>query len=341
MRILVTGGAGYIGSVVAERLIEFGHTPVVYDNLSDGHREAVPSGADLVVADLSDREAVIRCLDKYSIEAVIHMAAHALVGESMIDPSKYFRNNVGAGIQLLDAMVERGLKRLVFSSTSAVYGEPEKSPVTESSPQLPTNPYGESKLAFEKVLRWYDRAHGIKYATLRYFNVAGATARSGEQHNPETHLIPLALGCALGRRDAVDIFGNDYPTPDGTCVRDYIHVIDLADAHILALAALEGESKTYNLGNGSGFSVLEVIESARRVTNRPLPTRVAPRRPGDPGVLVANSARARQELGWMPVHSELDTIIESAWKWHISHPGGYESRDDVMGAPSAPEPSEL
>jgi len=323
MRILLTGGAGYIGSVIAERLIEFGHAPIVYDNLSNGHREAVPPGAELVVGDLSDRDAVIGCLDKYKIEAVIHMAAHARVGESMIDPSKYFRNNVGAGIQLLDAMVDRGLNRLVFSSTAAVYGKPDRSPVTEDSPQLPTNPYGESKLAFEKVLKWYDRAHGIKHAILRYFNVAGATARLGEQHNPETHLIPLALGCALGQRSAVEVFGNDYPTPDGTCVRDYIHVIGLGDAHILALAALEGESRTYNLGNGSGFSVLEVIECARRVTNRPLRARVAPGRPGDPAVLVADSSRARQELGWKPAHSELDTIIESAWKWHISHPGGY------------------
>jgi len=325
MRILVTGGAGYIGSVVAERLIDFGHEPVVYDNLSEGHREAVPEGAGLVVADLSDREALAGCLDDHRIEAVIHLAAHALVGESMADPSKYFRNNFGAGIQLLDAMTERGVKRMVFSSTAAVYGEAEASLLTEDSARNPTNPYGESKLAFEKALKWYDLAHEIRYAALRYFNASGATARLGEHHAPETHLIPLVLGCALGRRAEVEIFGDDYPTPDGTCVRDYIHVIDLADAHILALESLEGESRTYNLGNGRGFSVLEVIESARRVTGRPVPVRVAPRRPGDPAVLVADSSRARRELGWKPAHFELDTIIESAWKWHLAHPDGYKS----------------
>ena len=325
MNILVTGGAGYIGSVVAERLIESGHTPIIYDDLSKGHREAVLPGAVLVVGDLADTTKLEECLRANRVEAVIHLAASSLVGESMDIPSRYFRNNTVAGIELLDAMLACGVTRIVFSSTAAVYGEPETTPITEDSAQRPTNPYGESKLAFEKVLHWYDVAYGMKYASLRYFNAAGATARLGEHHDPETHLIPIVLSCALGGRPEVAVFGDDYPTPDGTCIRDYIHVEDLADAHILALGALDRGSRIYNLGNGNGYSVNEVIEAARRITGRSIPARIAPRRPGDPAVLVASSDLIKRELRWDPKHFELDAIIESAWQWHRAHPRGYES----------------
>ena len=324
MKILVTGGAGYIGSVVTERLLEAGHTPIIYDNLLKGHREAVLPGAVLVVGELADTHKLEECLRANHVEAVIHMAASSLVGESMSVPSKYFRNNTVIGIELLDAMLASGVNRIVFSSTAAVYGQPETTPIKEDSPQRPTNPYGESKLAFEKALRWYDVAYGIKYASLRYFNAAGATARLGEHHEPETHLIPIVLSCALGQLPEVAIFGDDYLTPDGTCVRDYIHVADLADAHILALGALDGDSRVYNLGNGSGYSVNEVIEAARRITGRSIQSRVAPRRAGDPAVLVASSELIKREIKWSPKHFELEAIIESAWSWHLSHPRGYE-----------------
>lgn len=324
MNILVTGGAGYIGSVVVERLLASGHNAVIYDNLSAGHRGAVASGAELIVGELDDAAALAGCMRKHKIEAVIHLAAHALVSESMTNPSMYFRNNVAAGITLLDVMVARGVKRIVFSSTCAVYGEPEDSPVTEESRRRPANPYGESKLAFERLLHWHDMAHGIRYTSLRYFNAAGATTDFGEHHLPETHLIPIVLGCALGSREEVAVFGSDYPTPDGTCVRDYIHVIDLADAHIRALGMLEGGSCTYNLGAGKGYSVREVIEAARRITGHPIPVQFSPRRPGDPAVLVASSEHVRRDLEWRPVHSELEEIIESAWRWHRAHPHGYE-----------------
>lgn len=325
MNILVTGGAGYIGSVVAERLLESGHTPIIYDDMSKGHREAVLDGAVLAVGDIADRRRLEDCLRANRVEAVIHMAASSLVGESMTIPSRYFRNNTVAGIELLDAMLACGVRRIVFSSTAAVYGEPETTPITEDSAQRPTNPYGESKLAFEKVLAWYDVAYGVKYASLRYFNAAGATARLGEHHDPETHLIPIVLACALGARPDVAVFGDDYATPDGTCVRDYIHVADLADAHILALGALDGRSRIYNLGNGNGYSVNEVIEAARRITSEKIPARMTGRRPGDPAVLVASSDLIKRELGWDPKHFELDAIIESAWRWHRAHPRGYES----------------
>lgn len=325
MNILVTGGAGYIGSVVAERLIKSGHTPIIYDDLSKGHREAVLPGAVLAVGDLKDTTRLEECLRANRVEAVIHLAASSLVGESMTIPSRYFRNNTVAGIELLDAMLACGVTRIVFSSTAAVYGEPETTPITEDSPQRPTNPYGESKLAFEKVLQWYDAAYGVKYATLRYFNAAGASARLGEHHDPETHLIPIILSCALGGRPEVAVFGDDYPTPDGTCIRDYIHVEDLADAHILALGALDRGSRVYNLGNGNGYSVNEVLEAARRITGQTIPSRIAPRRPGDPAVLVASSELIKRELGWDPKRFELDAIIESAWQWHRAHPRGYES----------------
>ena len=325
MNILVTGGAGYIGSVVSERLLEAGHTPIIYDNLSKGHRDAVLPGAVLVVGDLADTRKLEDCLRSNRVEAVIHLAASSLVGESMTAPSNYFRNNTIVGIELLDAMRACGVDRIVFSSTAAVYGEPETTPIKEDSPQRPTNPYGESKLAFEKALHWYEVAYGIRYASLRYFNAAGATAKLGEHHEPETHLIPIVLGCALGRLPEVAVFGDDYPTPDGTCVRDYIHVADLADAHILALGALEGGSRIYNLGNGSGYSVNEVIEAARRITGRSIQARVAPRRAGDPAVLVASSELIKREIDWRPKHFELEAIIQSAWDWHRAHPRGYES----------------
>ncbi|HKP88271.1 MAG TPA: UDP-glucose 4-epimerase GalE [Blastocatellia bacterium] len=325
MNILVTGGAGYIGSVVSERLLAFGHNPIIYDNLSEGHASAASEGVALVVADLNDDRALRREMREREVEAVIHLAASALVGESMADPSKYFRNNVAAGITLLDAMVECGAKRIVYSSTCAVYGEPESSPIPEDAPQRPSNPYGESKLAFEKMLRWYEAAHGLKYTSLRYFNAAGATDRLGEHHSPETHLIPIVLGCALGLRDEVEVYGDDYPTPDGTCVRDYVHVADIANAHILALDATRNRSAIYNLGTGKGYSVREVIESARRITNHPTPVRFAPRRAGDPAELVANPDLIKRELGWVPKRSELDSIVESAWEWHSAHPHGYEN----------------
>lgn len=325
MNILVTGGAGYIGSVVIELLLEAGHTPIIYDNLSKGHREAVLPGSVLVVGDLADTRKLEECLRSHEVEAVIHMAASSLVGESMAVPSKYFRNNTVIGIELLDAMLACGVNRIVFSSTAAVYGEPETTPIKEDSMLRPTNPYGESKLAFEKALHWYDVAYGIKYASLRYFNAAGATARLGEHHEPETHLIPIVLGCALGQRSEVAVFGDDYPTPDGTCIRDYIHVADLADAHILALGALDRGSRIYNLGNGNGYSVNEVIETARRITGQSIPARIALRRAGDPAVLVASSELIKQEIKWNPRHFELEAIIESAWDWHRAHPRGYES----------------
>ena len=325
MRVLVTGGAGYIGSVVTEELIKDSHTAVVYDNLYKGHREAVVAGAEFVEADLMDGERLREALCEYQIEAVIHMAADSLVGESVGHPAKYYRNNVVAGLALLDAMREGEVKRIVFSSTAATYGEPEKQPIEETDPTNPTNPYGESKLAFERALRWYESAYGIRYASLRYFNAAGATAHCGEMHDPETHLIPILLQAAAGRREAVEIYGGDYPTRDGTCVRDYIHVVDLARAHILALGILGERSAIYNLGcGGDGYTVKEVINVARAVTGREIPVRVGPRRPGDPAMLVASSDRIKRELNWSPKFQDLRLIIESAWKWMQAHPGGYE-----------------
>jgi UDP-glucose 4-epimerase len=324
MRILVTGGAGYIGSVVAEELIRDGHEVVVYDSLYKGHREAVDPKAKLVEADLMDGETLRRTLTEHQIEAVIHLAADSLVGESVNLPAKYYRNNVIAGLALLDAMNDAGVHRLVFSSTAATYGEPEKQPIEETDPTVPTNPYGESKLAFEHALRWYDGAYGLRYASLRYFNAAGASPRCGEMHDPETHLIPIVLQAAAGLRPHVEIYGDDYPTRDGTCVRDYIHVIDLARAHILALGALGEGSRIYNLGcGGEGYTVREVIETAREVTGLDIPVRVAARRPGDPALLVASSEKIRRELGWKPSMQDLRVIIESAWNWMQKHTNGY------------------
>lgn len=324
MNVLVTGGAGYIGSVVVERLVEKRHAAVAFDNLSRGHRAAMVQGATLVVGDLHDTQLLVRTIREFEIDAVIHMAAHSQVGESVINPHIYFSNNLVGGISLLDAMLQTGVKRIVFSSTCSVYGEPSSIPITEELPPQPVNPYGESKLAFERALRWYDSAYGIRSISLRYFNAAGATELCGEDHTPESHIIPIVLDVARGRREFVSVFGEDYDTPDGTCVRDYIHVSDLADAHILALFALEKGSRIYNLGYGAGYSVQEVIEMARQVTGRAIPSEAAPRRPGDPPILIASSDRVMSELGWQPRLSELDVIIKSAWTWHLAHPEGYE-----------------
>jgi UDP-glucose 4-epimerase len=324
MRVLVTGGAGYIGSVVTEQLIGDGHEVVVYDNLSKGHRAAVVDGADLVNADLTDVDSLNQTLKKRKIEAVIHMAASSLVGESVEHPGKYYQNNVVAGLGLLHAMVTCDVKRIVFSSTAAVYGEPETQPIAESAPSNPTNPYGETKLAFEHALKWFDRAYRMHFASLRYFNAAGATENCGEDHDPETHIIPITLQAAVGKRSYVEIYGDDYPTSDGTCIRDYIHVIDLARAHIQALEALDEGSRIYNLGcGGAGYSVREVIDTAQRVTGKEIPTRFGPRRPGDPAILVASSDRIKTELGWQPQYQDLGLIIESAWRWMQRHPNGY------------------
>ena len=326
MRILITGGAGYIGSVVTEELLNGGHEAVVYDSLVKGHRAAVDKRAKFIEADLIDGDALRRALKDNRIEAVIHMAAHSLVGESVEHPAKYFENNVVAGLNLIDAMRDCGVSQLVFSSTAATYGEPEKQPIEETDPTQPTNPYGESKLAFERALSWYEPAYGLRYASLRYFNAAGASHQFGEQHDPETHLIPLVLQAANGTRADVQIFGDDYPTRDGTCVRDYIHVIDLARAHILALNILGERSAIYNLGcGGDGYTVKEVIDAAGEVTGREIATRTVKRRAGDPAVLIASSDRIRQQLGWSPKFQDLKLIIQSAWDWMLRHPDGYSN----------------
>jgi len=319
MKVLVTGGAGYIGSVVSEQLVNDGHEVVVYDNLSKGHRDAVVDGAHFVERDLLDANKLRETLNDNRIEAVVHMAALSLVGESVEQPAKYYQNNVVAGLVLLDAMRESGVKRIVFSSTAATYGEPESQPIFEAAPASPTNPYGETKLAFEKAMHWYERAYGIRYASLRYFNAAGASEKCGEDHDPETHIIPITLQVAAGKRTHVEIYGDDYPTDDGTCIRDYIHVIDLARAHILALDVLGERSAIYNLGcGGDGYSVRDVIDTARRVTGKEIPVRMGPRRPGDPAVLIASSDKIKSELGWQPQFQDLGLIIESAWRWMLN-----------------------
>ncbi len=321
MKILVTGGAGYIGSVTAEQLLDLGHDVAVFDNLERGHREAVDPRARLFEGDLRDAARIEAVMRDVRPEAVMHFAAYALVPESMRDPQLYFDNNLGGGLNLVRAMQRADVPRLVFSSTCATYGQPGRVPIAESEPQRPTNPYGESKLAFEKVLDWHRAIHGLQAVYLRYFNACGATAKYGEDHDPETHIIPIVLQCALGRREKVLICGDDYDTPDGTCVRDYIHIVDLARAHILALTA--AHTGAFNLGNGTGYSVRDIVETARRVTGRPIPAETAPRRPGDPPRLVADAARARELLGWKPACPDLETIIASAWAWHQAHPDGY------------------
>ncbi|UQA58932.1 UDP-glucose 4-epimerase GalE [Polyangium aurulentum] len=318
MRVLVTGGAGYIGSVVTEELVAGGHEVVVYDDLSKGHRDAVIDEAAFVQGDLLDRDALFSTLRDNAIEAVVHMAARSLVGESVTEPAKYYETNVMGGLVLLDAMRAAGVGPIVFSSTAAVYGAPEKQPIEETAPVAPTNPYGETKLAFERALRWYDEAYGVRYVSLRYFNAAGATPRSGERHDPETHLIPLVLKVALGEIGEVTVFGDDYPTKDGTCVRDYIHVSDLARAHVLSLEMLArgGKSAIYNLGcGGDGYTVREVIDVAREVTGKEIPVKMGPRRAGDPAMLVASSARIASELGFRPAQQDLREIVASAWRW--------------------------
>jgi UDP-glucose 4-epimerase len=317
MEILITGGAGYIGGTVTRLLLKAGHKVTVYDNLRNKSASVVAKGATLVHGDLADAALLERVLTETRFDGVMHFAALIEAGESMQKPEIYFRNNTASTLTLLETMLKTGHDRLVFSSTAACYGEPESAPIYEDARLQPTNAYGESKLLVEQMLRWFNQVHGFRYASLRYFNVAGAIAGYGEKHEPESHLIPLVLDAAMGRRPSIRINGNDYPTPDGTCVRDYIHVSDLADAHLLALAALERESRLiYNIGNGKGFSVREVIDSVARVTGRPIKVEDFPRRPGDPAVLVASSEKIMRELGWTPRFTELDQIIASAWEWH-------------------------
>ena len=324
--ILVAGGAGYIGSHMVALLIEKGYDVVVVDNLCTGHWQSV-KGAVLRVGDLRDAAFLDRVFSEFPIDGVINFAAFSLVGESVADPLKYYDNNLAGAVGILTAMRNHGVNKIVFSSTAATYGEPEKQPIEETDRTDPINPYGATKLAIEGLLRWCDAAHGIKYAALRYFNAAGANtdANIGEDHHPETHLIPIVLQCALGKRDHVGIFGDDYPTPDGTCLRDYIHVRDLASAHLLALEYLDkgGESGPFNLGCGDGYSVKEIIDTARAVTGKPIPATVEPRRAGDPPVLIASSQKAQKLLGWKP-ERDLRQIIADAWAWHSSHPNGYE-----------------
>jgi UDP-glucose 4-epimerase len=321
MNIFVTGGAGYIGSICVEQLLEAGHRVTVFDNLSEGHREAVDPRATFLFGDLQHRDQIDDALKRTAPEAVMHFAANALVGESMVNPSKYFRNNIAGGINLLDAIVAHGVRKIVFSSTCATFGLPDRLPIDETLPQQPINPYGESKLLFERILRWYDTIHGVKSVSLRYFNAAGASERYGEDHRIETHLIPNILKVALGQKPHIEIYGTDYETPDGTCIRDYIHILDLAQAHMLALST--ETSAQYNLGTGGGTSVREVIESCEKTTGKKLTVKERPRRPGDPARLVAASEKIQRELGWQPRFQTIDAIIESAWRWHLGHPRGY------------------
>ncbi|MDZ7799892.1 MAG: UDP-glucose 4-epimerase GalE [Trueperaceae bacterium] len=324
MRILVTGGAGYIGSVTADALVRRGHEVTVLDDLRSGHRDAVPSGATFALADVAEREAVGRVLEASRADAVMHFAASSLVSESMARPMAYFANNTGASLALLDAMVEHDVRRFVLSSTAAVYGTPDAVPIPEDAQVRPESVYGESKVLVERTLAWLARTAGLGYAALRYFNAAGATEALGEDHRPETHLVPLVLQVARGEREALQLFGRDYPTPDGTAVRDYVHVSDLAHAHVLAIEALRpGEARTYNVGTGRGFSVLEVVEACRAVTGLEIEVRDAPRREGDPPRLVADARAIQEGLGWRAEIPDLHDIVASAWRWHRSHPDGY------------------
>lgn len=327
MNVLITGGAGYIGSVTAQLMVERGHRVVVLDDLSTGHREAVPPAADFVEADIADSETVKRTLREHDIAAVMHFAALSLVGASMRDPIAYYRNNVAGSIALLGAVTEAGVERFVLSSTAALYGTPESVPIVESARLRPENVYGETKLAVERLLGWLAETTGLGYVALRYFNAAGATATLGEDHDPETHLIPLVLQAAAGTRDGVSLYGTDYPTEDGSAVRDYVHVRDLAQAHLLAVESISpGQGRAYNLGNGTGYSVRQVIDTCMAVTGREFVVREAPRRAGDPAILIADSSKARAELGWAPAHETLDEMVHSAWRWQLDHPGGYCGR---------------
>jgi len=327
MAILVTGGAGYIGSHAVLEFLEASEDVVIIDSLEKGYKEAI-AGGKFYCGNLCDEEFLDKVFTENDIEAVVHFAAYALVGESTKDPLKYYNNNVMGSVKLIEKMNQYGVKKIVFSSTAATYGEPENIPILETDKTLPTNPYGETKLAVERALKWSDMAYGIKYVALRYFNAAGAhpSGKIGEDHRPETHLIPIVLQVALGKRESISIYGDDYDTPDGTCIRDYIHVTDLARAHVLALNYLRngGESTVYNLGNGLGFSVKQVIDIAKEVTGKEIKTEKAPRRSGDPAVLVASSEKIKKELKWEPQYNDLHTIIETAWKWHKSHPNGFK-----------------
>jgi len=326
MAVLVTGGAGYIGSHTVAELLDQGREVVVLDNLQKGHQKALLGGR-FYQGDLRDNDFLDKVFSSEKIDSVIHFAAESLVGESMQEPYKYYHNNVYGTLNLLGKMKQYGVGRIVFSSTAAPYGEPESTPILETDKTNPTNTYGETKLAMEKMMKWFDNAYGIRYVALRYFNAAGAhpSGKIGEDHSPESHLIPIVLQVVLGKREYISIYGDDYPTPDGTCIRDYIHVSDLSVAHLLALERLEkgGESTVYNLGSGQGFSVREIIEEARRVTGHPIPQVIAPRRAGDPAVLVASSRKIKEELGWKPRYEDVATIISTAWEWHRSHPNGY------------------
>lgn len=324
MRIMVTGGAGYVGSIVTEETLKEGHEVIVLDNLQQGHKYAVSPKAKLVHVDICDPIALDKVFREYQIDAVMHMAGETVVEFSMTDPRRFFIINVVGGLNLLEVMLKHGVKKMVFSSSAAVYGEPKATPIQEDHPKTPVNSYGETKLMFERILEWYGRAYGLKHISFRYFNAAGASQSLGEDHRPETHLIPNVLKVPLNKTGTVSVFGVDYPTKDGSCVRDYVHVIDIAKAHLLALDKIQQYSgKVYNLGSGSGYSVLEVIETSKKVTGADIPTKLCPRRFGDPAVLVASSARAKEELGWKPEFPEIDSIIESAWKWMKHYPNGY------------------
>lgn len=327
MKVLVTGGAGYIGSVVTSQLVKAGDTVVVLDNLYQGHRAAVHPEAHFVEGDLADKGLLDRVMAQHQPEAIMHFASHTLVGESVEKPFLYLGDNVQNGLNLLQAAVDHGVQRFILSSTANLFDDPESMPISEKERIVPGSPYGESKFILERLLHWMDRIYSLRYAALRYFNACGAASPDlGEDHDPETHLIPLVLQVALDQREKIVIFGDDYDTPDGTCIRDYIHVLDLAQAHILALRALAQGSRTYNLGNGRGFSVKEVVETARQVTGHPIPAEIGPRRPGDPDILIAGSESIKRDLGWHPQYPDLVEIIDSAWQWHQKHPNGYDDK---------------
>lgn len=326
MKILVTGGAGYIGSITVERLIEAGEEVVVFDNLYQGHRDAVHPDAVFIQGDLADKAAVEAAIATHKPDGIMHFASYTLVGESVEKPFLYLRDNIVNGLNLIEAAVAHGVKGFILSSTANLFDDPERMPIDEEERIVPGSPYGESKFILERYLYWMDRLYDMRYCCLRYFNACGATETRGEDHDPETHLIPLVLEVALGQREKIVIFGNDYDTPDGTCVRDYIHVVDLAEAHILAMREIlsGGQSRKYNLGNGRGFSVKQVIDTAREVTGHPIPAEIGPRRPGDPDILIASSETINHELSWRPIYPDLRQIIEMAWQWHVANPQGYE-----------------